>query len=136
MPASVFWAGCVPVGHFPTRNPGHGAGRGESEPVDRDSIKDERDNIQGCMISSQGARPLQRSYEVVFVDDGSADGSFAALRKSRAATRPSRWCDYAAIFGQSAALQAGIDWSVGDVVVTMDGDLQNDQPTSPCFWRS
>jgi glycosyltransferase involved in cell wall biosynthesis len=90
-------------------------------------IKDERDNLRPLHDRLRAALgPLGRSYEVIFVDDGSIDGSFAVLEALAAADPRVKVVRLRRNFGQSAALQAGIDWSSGDVVVTMDGDLQND----------
>ncbi len=68
---------------------------------------------------------------MVFVDDGSSDGSFQALEALAERDPLVKVVRLRRNFGQSAALQAGIDWSVGDVVVTMDGDLQNDPADIP-----
>ena len=90
-------------------------------------IKDEKDNLRPLHERLRAAlAPLGRSYEMVFVDDGSIDGSFAVLEQMAAADPHIKVVRLRRNFGQSAALQAGIDWSSGAVVVTMDGDLQND----------
>jgi glycosyltransferase involved in cell wall biosynthesis len=90
-------------------------------------VKDERDNLRPLHDRLRAAlAPLGRSYEVVFVDDGSIDGSFGVLEALAAADPRVKVVRLRRNFGQSAALQAGIDWSSGAVVVTMDGDLQND----------
>lgn len=75
--------------------------------------------------------PLGLSYEMVFVDDGSVDGSFAVLEELAAADPRVKVVRLRRNFGQTAALQAGIDWSKGEVLVTMDGDLQNDPADIP-----
>jgi len=90
-------------------------------------IKDEKDNLRPLHERLRAALlPLGRSYEMVFVDDGSIDGSFGVLEELAAADPHVKVVRLRRNFGQSAALQAGIDWSSGAVVVTMDGDLQND----------
>jgi glycosyltransferase involved in cell wall biosynthesis len=69
---------------------------------------------------------LGTAYEVLVVDDGSTDGSLARLL---ACTKEDpRWRVIALRrnFGQTAALAAGFDYAQGDVIVTLDGDLQND----------
>lgn len=69
---------------------------------------------------------LDRSYEVVYVDDGSRDRSFLVLT-ALAETDPSvKVVRFRRNFGQTAALQAGIDYSCGDYLIFMDADLQND----------
>jgi glycosyltransferase involved in cell wall biosynthesis len=95
-------------------------------------IKDERDNIKLLHERlRQALHPLDLSYEVVFVDDGSIDGSFRILEALAASDPQVKVVRLRRNFGQSAALQAGIDWSSGDVVITLDGDLQNDPADIP-----
>jgi len=95
-------------------------------------IKDERDNLAPLHERlRQALQPLGLSYEILFVDDGSTDGSFAALEEIARGDPHVKAVRLRRNFGQSAALQAGIDWSCGDVLVTMDGDLQNDPADIP-----
>src|SRR3954469_22154736 len=69
---------------------------------------------------------LGRSWEVICVDDGSRDGKFFALQEI-AATRPElHVIRFRLNFGQTAAMSAGIEAARGEVIVPMDGDLQND----------
>jgi glycosyltransferase involved in cell wall biosynthesis len=90
-------------------------------------IKDERDNLAPLHERMRAALdPLGINYEVVFVDDGSIDGSFAVLEGLAARDPRVKVVRLRRNFGQTAALQAGIDHSSGAVLVTMDGDLQND----------
>jgi glycosyltransferase involved in cell wall biosynthesis len=66
-------------------------------------------------------------WELIVVDDGSRDGTGAALERAAARAGPHvRVVRLTRNFRQTAAMQAGIDASRGDVIVTMDGDLQND----------
>jgi glycosyltransferase involved in cell wall biosynthesis len=95
-------------------------------------IKDERDNLRPLHERlTRALAPLGLAYEVVFVDDGSGDGSGAVLQELAAADAHVKVVSLRRNFGQTAALQAGIDWSSGDVLVTMDGDLQNDPADIP-----
>src|SRR5215831_14660151 len=71
-------------------------------------------------------RLLGRSYEVVAVDDGSRDGTFAALAKLAAQEPRLRVIRLRRNFGQTAAMSAGIEFAKGAVIVPIDGDLQND----------
>jgi glycosyltransferase involved in cell wall biosynthesis len=95
-------------------------------------IKDERDNV-GPLHDRLTAvlRPAGMDYELVFVDDGSADDSFQVLDALAARDGRVKVVRLRRNYGQTAALQAGIDWSRGDVLVTMDGDLQNDPADIP-----
>ena len=69
--------------------------------------------------------PLERPWEAVFVDDGSADGSFAALTRLHAVHGNVRVVRLRRNFGKAAALAAGFAQARGDVVVTIDADLQD-----------
>jgi glycosyltransferase involved in cell wall biosynthesis len=70
-------------------------------------------------------------WEAVFVDDGSTDGTFSALTRLHAASDNVRVVRLRRNFGKAAALQAGFEASEGDVVVTIDGDLQDDPAEIP-----
>ena len=95
-------------------------------------IKDERDNLNPLAEQlRQALQPLGLGYEIVFVDDGSVDGSYACLEKLAASDGRVKVVRLRRNFGQTAALQAGIDWSSGDILVTLDGDLQNDPADIP-----
>jgi glycosyltransferase involved in cell wall biosynthesis len=95
-------------------------------------IKDERDNLGRLHDRLTAAlAPLAKSYECIFVDDGSSDGSFALLEEIARRDAHVKVVRLRRNFGQSAALQAGIDHSTGDVLITMDGDLQNDPADIP-----
>lgn len=69
---------------------------------------------------------LGRTYEIILVDDGSKDGSLGVLRSIQAADSRVRIFRLRKNFGQTAALSAGFDNARGEVVVTLDSDLEND----------
>ena len=95
-------------------------------------IKDEKDNLTTLHERlTESLRPLSLSYEIVLVDDGSTDGSYALLESLAAADPRLKVVRLRRNFGQSAAMQAGIDHAMGDVLVTLDGDLQNDPDDIP-----
>jgi glycosyltransferase involved in cell wall biosynthesis len=95
-------------------------------------IKDERDNLRPLHDRlCRTLDPLNLSFEIVFVDDGSVDGSYAVLESLAATDRRVKVVRLRRNFGQSAALKAGIDSSIGDILITMDGDLQNDPADIP-----
>src|SRR5205823_10384615 len=69
---------------------------------------------------------LGRSHEVICVDDGSKDGTFAKLAEYAAKEPALRAIRFRLNFGQTAAMSCGIEHARGEVIVPMDGDLQND----------
>jgi glycosyltransferase involved in cell wall biosynthesis len=69
---------------------------------------------------------LGLTHEVICVDDGSRDGTFTALRAEAHARPALRVIRFRVNFGQTAALSAGLEAALGEVIVPMDGDLQND----------
>ena len=79
----------------------------------------------------QALQPVGRSFEIVFVDDGSSDGSYEAIMQL-----PQSDADIQAIqlrrnFGKSTALAAGFDMARGEVIVTIDADLQDNPQDIP-----
>jgi glycosyltransferase involved in cell wall biosynthesis len=74
---------------------------------------------------------LDVTYEVVYIDDGSRDGSTERLGQIAARDSNVRVVSFRRNFGQTAAVQAGIDHSRGDILIFMDGDLQNDPHDIP-----
>jgi glycosyltransferase involved in cell wall biosynthesis len=97
-------------------------------------IKDEQDNVRPLHERLRRALdPLGLAYEILFIDDGSSDGSFAALDELARRDARVKVVRLRRNFGQTAALRAGIDWSSGNVLVTMDGDLQNDPADIPAL---
>jgi glycosyltransferase involved in cell wall biosynthesis len=75
--------------------------------------------------------PLGQPWEAVFVDDGSTDGSFSALTRLHNAHDNVRVVRLRRNFGKAAALAAGFANAQGDIVVTIDGDLQDDPTEIP-----
>lgn len=75
--------------------------------------------------------PLGRKYEILFVDDGSRDGSFNALKAIQVKDPTVVVVSFRRNFGQTAAMAAGFQYANGDIIVTMDADLQNDPNDIP-----
>ena len=76
---------------------------------------------------------LGQSYEIVFVDDGSRDGSFTTLKALHDQDQHIRVIRFRRNFGKTPALVAGFHEARGDVVFTMDADLQDDPAEIPLF---
>jgi glycosyltransferase involved in cell wall biosynthesis len=95
-------------------------------------VYNEEENVQLLHESLRKALdPLGQEYEILFVDDGSTDGTLAILEEIQAKDDRVVVLSLRRNFGQTAAFAAGFDFSRGDVVVTMDGDLQNDPADIP-----
>ncbi|MCL2123399.1 MAG: glycosyltransferase family 2 protein [Desulfovibrionaceae bacterium] len=73
----------------------------------------------------------RRPWEIVAVNDGSKDGTLAALQRLASGDPRIKIVDFARNEGQTAALQAGFDYSRGRVIIPMDADLQNDPADIP-----
>jgi glycosyltransferase involved in cell wall biosynthesis len=76
-------------------------------------------------------QPLGRPYEILFVDDGSRDGSFQRVEKLRLDDPCVRGVQLRRNFGKAAALAVGFREARGDVVITLDADLQDDPAEVP-----
>ncbi len=74
----------------------------------------------------KACRALGKSYEIILIDDGSTDGSFEILKGIQAGDRTVKVIRFRRNFGQTAALAAGFDYASGEIIVTLDADLQND----------
>ncbi|MBD3161744.1 MAG: glycosyltransferase [Candidatus Eisenbacteria bacterium] len=95
-------------------------------------VYNEEESIPRLVEELRGAlEPLDRTFEILLIDDGSSDDSWRAIRDAAAGYAPVRGIRLTRNFGQTGALMAGIDLSEGEIVVTMDGDLQNDPADIP-----
>jgi len=74
---------------------------------------------------------MRANYEVIFVDDGSDDGSNAVLQRLAKNDKGIKVIQFRKNFGQTAAIAAGVEHAQGELIVTMDGDGQNDPRDIP-----
>jgi len=91
----------------------------------------EQDNVAPLVGAVNGAMVDASSWELLLVDDGSSDGTRRAAREAARDDGRVRLIRLARNYGQTSALQAGFDNSAGNIVITMDGDLQNDPADIP-----
>lgn len=85
------------------------------------NIKSVHEEILGVL------EKIPADYEIIFINDGSTDGTLAELKK----LKPVKIINFRKNFGQTAAMDAGIKSASGDLIVTMDGDGQNDPADIP-----
>ncbi|MBN2501897.1 MAG: glycosyltransferase [Anaerolineales bacterium] len=76
---------------------------------------------------------IGQEYEIIFVDDGSSDGTFSALEKLHTTDPNVKVIRFRRNFGKAAALTAGFRAAQGEIIVTMDADLQDDPVEIPRF---
>jgi glycosyltransferase involved in cell wall biosynthesis len=81
----------------------------------------------------RAVEPLHLDHEILFVDDGSKDGTFRVAGELAERDKRLRVVHFRRNFGQTPAMAAGIDLARGKILITMDGDLQNDPEDIPRF---
>jgi glycosyltransferase involved in cell wall biosynthesis len=96
---------------------------------EHDSLEELHDWIASVMQSNQ------YSYEILFIDDGSTDDSWKVIQKLRAKNSAVSGLKFSKNFGKSQALHAGFTRTKGDVVITMDADLQDSPDEIPELYR-
>ena len=95
-------------------------------------IYNEEDSIPKLIDEiHQALSPESMTYEIICIDDGSSDASFRVLSELAAKDSRLRAATFRRNFGQTAAMQAGLDATTGRYVVMMDADLQNDPRDIP-----
>ena len=95
-------------------------------------VYNEQENVaavHGAISSAMKA--MGCDYEIVMVDDGSSDGSYAELARLAAIDPALKVIRFRRNFGQTAAMSAGFDYAKGAIIIPMDGDLQNDPADIP-----
>ncbi len=95
-------------------------------------VYNERENL-GALLTEIAAALAGRRYEIVAVDDGSTDGSLAELKRLKGAHPELHIVAFDKNAGQSAAFAAGFRSARGNVIVTLDADLQNDPADVPAL---
>jgi len=89
-------------------------------------VYNEQENLDQLYTEiTASCKELNKSYQIVFVDDGSTDNSLERLIRIQKKDPVVRVVSLRKNFGQTAALSAGFDHSQGDIIITLDADLQN-----------
>ncbi len=85
-----------------------------------ESLKELTEKIKDSVIK------IKRDYEIIYVNDGSIDNSLSVLKELAQEDKNIKVISFILNFGQTAALTAGIDSAKGDIIITLDSDLEND----------
>lgn len=95
-------------------------------------VNDEQDNLKPlCEKLIEALLMVGRKYEIIFVNDGSSDGSWSVISQLTQADNRIKAIDLKKNYGQTTALSAGFDYAKGEIIITMDADLQNDPRDIP-----
>ncbi len=95
-------------------------------------VFNEKENIEPlCRAISSAMEPTPYPYEMIFVNDGSNDDTWTEISKVSGDYKNLIGIDLATNYGQSSALSAGIEQAGGELIVLMDGDMQNDPADVP-----
>jgi glycosyltransferase involved in cell wall biosynthesis len=96
-------------------------------------LKNEEESLPSLMDAiTQALKGHDLTYEVIFVDDGSTDASYAVIQRLHEQYRGIvQAIRFSRNYGKSAALSVGIEQAEGDIIITMDADLQDDPKAIP-----
>jgi glycosyltransferase involved in cell wall biosynthesis len=95
-------------------------------------VYNEQENIEAVYTAlSSTLKKMGCQYEIIMVDDGSSDGSHKVLTSLASYDASLKVIRFRRNFGQTAAMSAGFDYAKGDIIIPMDGDLQNDPADIP-----
>lgn len=100
-------------------------------------IYNEKENIEAlCSAITEAMKRTSHPYEIILVNDGSNDGTWKEIERVAESLRNLVGLDLVTNYGQSTALSAGIDQAGGELIVLMDGDMQNDPADVPMMIRT
>lgn len=99
-------------------------------------LKDEAESLpELCAWIEKVVNEQKLSYEIILMDDGSTDGSWDVIKQLRSANPNIKGISFQRNYGKSAALNEGFKAAQGDVVITMDADLQDSPDEIPELYR-
>jgi len=99
-------------------------------------IYNEKQNISYLYDNLNNVLPdIGKKYEVILIDDGSIDGSFKELLKIHENNKNYKIIRFRKNFGQTPAMSAGFDYANGEIIITLDADLQNDPKDIPALLK-
>lgn len=99
-------------------------------------LKDEAESLpELCAWIERVVNEQKLSYEIILVDDGSTDGSWDVIKQLRSANNNIKGISFQRNYGKSAALNEGFKATQGEVVITMDADLQDSPDEIPELYR-
>jgi glycosyltransferase involved in cell wall biosynthesis len=97
-------------------------------------VYNERESLEAlCPALKAVLESAGREYEIIYVDDGSVDGSRDFLRELARLDTRVKLVEFRRNFGQTAAMSAGFDFATGGILVTIDADMQNDPADIPAI---
>lgn len=96
-------------------------------------VKNERENIMPLLEEIHATLEGRHEFEVIYVNDGSTDGTARILRAAKRRFPRLRVFEHAVASGQSAALMTGVRAARGEWIATLDGDGQNDPADIPAM---
>lgn len=99
------------------------------------AYNEEENIVRTAEVLSQLLEKEEIDYELIFVSDGSADGTFAEIEKAESANPRIKGAQFSRNFGKEAAIFAGLELTVGDAVIVMDCDLQHPPQVIPQMWK-
>lgn len=95
-------------------------------------VYNEQENVESVYSGIRSAlQNMNLSFEIIMVDDGSSDGSYRLLLMLASEDASLKVIRFRRNFGQTAAMAAGFDYAKGNIIIPMDGDLQNDPADIP-----
>lgn len=99
-------------------------------------LKDEAESLpELCAWIERVVKEQQLSYEIILIDDGSTDDSWKTIQQLRSANANIKGIKFQRNYGKSAALNEGFKAAQGDVVITMDADLQDSPDEIPDLYK-